>query len=246
MAAQFFQPTTAEGRSAYNLEDQERMTRAKNYFAWQGRLVLRELGRRVVEVGCGVGNFTRLLLDREAVVGVDIDPGCIRQLIARYGNHANLHAFTCDVASPQFAALGRFRPDSCVCLNVLEHVADDRMALDQMASILVPGGTIALMVPAFPALYGPIDRNLGHHRRYTRGGLARLGEAAGLRLVRARYMNAIGWFGWWANAHVLRRQAQSERQIAIFDRWVVPAAARLEDAARPPFGQSLVAVLRKP
>ena len=35
------------------------MSRAANYFEWQSRLVLPELGRRVIEIGCGIGNFTR-------------------------------------------------------------------------------------------------------------------------------------------------------------------------------------------
>ena len=49
--------------STYNLQDQERMSLAKNYFAWQGRLVRRELGKRILEVGCGLGNFTGMLLE---------------------------------------------------------------------------------------------------------------------------------------------------------------------------------------
>ena len=49
--------------TSYTLEDQERMAKAANYFAWQHRLVTRELGRRVIEIGCGIGNFTRLILD---------------------------------------------------------------------------------------------------------------------------------------------------------------------------------------
>ena len=31
------------------------MAKARNYFAWQSRMVMRELGQRVVEVGCGIG-----------------------------------------------------------------------------------------------------------------------------------------------------------------------------------------------
>ena len=53
-------------------------------------------------------------------------------------------------------------------------------ALRAMASLLVPGGVIVLLVPAFPALYGPIDRNLGHYRRYTLDSLTRLAAADGI------------------------------------------------------------------
>jgi hypothetical protein len=58
-------------------------------------------------------------------------------------------------------------------------------------------------------------------------------------------MNAIGFFGWWTNAKVLGRREQSEDQIAIFDRYLVPVMSRIEAVIPPPFGQSLFAVLEK-
>jgi 2-polyprenyl-3-methyl-5-hydroxy-6-metoxy-1,4-benzoquinol methylase len=222
------------------------MSRAENYFAWQSRLVTRELGRRVVEVGCGLGNFTGMLLDREAVIAVDSEPDCIQRLTERYPNRNNLHAFACDAGSAAFSDLARFHPDCCVCLNALEHIQDDRQALHGMASILSPGGAIVLLVPAFPALYGPIDRNLGHYRRYSRSSIGRLADATGLRIRKAHYMNTLGFFGWWMNSHIFKRGAQSERQIETFDRYLVPLLSRLEGLARPPFGQSLFVVLEKP
>src|ERR1700734_3346431 len=88
--------------STYNIADQERMAQARNYFAWQSRLVGPELGRRVVEVGCGLGNFTRTLLDREAVIALDGERDCIERLVERYPNQPNLHAFVCDAASDEF------------------------------------------------------------------------------------------------------------------------------------------------
>lgn len=233
-------------RSAYTVEDQERMARAENYVAWQTRLVHRELGRRVLEVGCGLGNFTGTLLDREAVIAVDIEPECIGRLKDRYAGRRNLHAFVCDVASPKFHGLARFRPDSCVCVNVLEHTPDDSAALKAIASVLVPGGVIVLIVPAFQALYGPIDRNLGHFRRYSRGTMQRLAQRTGLRLRKAHYSNFVGFFGWWMNARLLKREAQSEHQIDVFDRYLVPVISAVEGLVSPPFGQSLVAVLERP
>ena len=232
--------------STYTIEDQERMAGAKNYFAWQGRLVTRELGRRVVEVGSGLGNFTRMLLDRDAVIAVDVEPACVDRLRLRYPDQPNLQAFVCDVRNPAFVELASYRPDSCVCLNVLEHIEDDAAALRHMAAVLAPGGTIVLLVPAFPSLYGPIDRQLGHYRRYRRGSIRKLAAAAGLRLRKAHYVNLVGFFGWWANAHLFRREAQSRRQIEIFDRWIVPLQSRLERRLAPPFGQSLLVVLERP
>jgi 2-polyprenyl-3-methyl-5-hydroxy-6-metoxy-1,4-benzoquinol methylase len=223
------------------------MVRAANYFAWQHRLVRRELGRRVIEIGCGIGNFTGLLFDScEAVAAVDVEQGCIDRLRERYPAQANLEAFPCDVMAPEFFDLQSFRADSCVCLNVLEHIEDDREALRRMASMLTPEGIVVLIVPAFQGLFGPIDELLGHYRRYTRASISKLAETAGLAVKTAHYMNAIGFFAWWTNAHILKRRAQSAAQIEVFDRYVVPIASRLEGWMSPPFGQSLFVVLKKP
>jgi SAM-dependent methyltransferase len=232
--------------STYTLEDQARMSLAKNYFAWQGRLVTRELGRRVIEVGCGIGNFTRMLLDRDLIVALDIEPGCVEKLRERYPNQPNLRTFVRDAGRDGLADLAALQPDSCVCLNVLEHIEDDLGTLQSMASALVPAGVVVLLVPAFHALYGPIDKNLGHYRRYTKASMAKLARAAGLQVQTSRYMNMVGFFGWWANARLFHREAQSEAQIETFDKYIVPVMSRMEDFAAPPFGQSLFAVLRKP
>jgi SAM-dependent methyltransferase len=245
MAVERFERVVRRPDVAYNIEDQERMSRAKNYFAWQSRLVLRELGQRVVEIGCGLGNFTGMLLDREIVIAVDSEPACIQRLQERYPNQKNLRAFVCDVSRSELSHLAQFQPDSCVCLNTLEHIEDDRGALASMASILTPGGVITLLVPAFPALHGPIDANLGHYRRYSVEAVTSLAKSANLRIKQMRYMNAIGFLGWWANARVFRREAQSAAQIEVFDRWVVPWMSRIEDWIKPPFGQSLFVVVEK-
>jgi SAM-dependent methyltransferase len=221
------------------------MSKAKNYFAWQSRLVIRELGRRVVEVGCGLGNFTAMLLDRDAVIAVDVAEECIKRLKERYPSQANLHAFACDVDDPAFLDLARLRPDSCICLNVLEHLEDDQKALQRMGSLLTPGGVIVVIIPAFAGLYGPIDQKLGHYRRYSRAAITALAERSGLRVKKTHYMNSIGLFGWWVNAHILKREAQSETQIGFFDRFIVPPMSFLEGLKTPPFGQSLFGVLER-
>lgn len=237
--------------SSYTLQDQKLMAQANNYFAWQCRLVTGELGRRVVEIGCGIGNFTRMLLDRDAVLALDMEPECVARVQERFGDHGNLRVIAGDWGGDDWERqmlplMTAFQPDSCVCLNVLEHIAEDREALRRMASILPKGGVIVLLVPAFPVLYGPIDKLLGHYRRYTRESIRALAASVHMRVDKLDYMNAIGFFGWWVNAHIFRREVQSEGQIGFFDRYIVPVSSRIESRVKPPFGQSILAVLRKP
>ncbi len=229
----------------YLLEDQNRMAKATNYFAWQSRLVRPHLGRRIVEVGCGIGNFTASLLDRDLVVALDSEPACVDRLLERYPRHDNLKAYATSPDSDEFSDLVRFQPDSCVCLNVLEHIEDDRQAVRAMASILVPGGSLILLLPAFPALRGPIDHRLEHFRRYRRRDVLALAQDADLKIRTLHFVNLIGFFGWWMNARIFRRDKQSATQIAIFDRLIVPVLSRIESIVPPPFGQSLFAVLEK-
>jgi SAM-dependent methyltransferase len=228
----------------YMLRDQALMSAAKNYFAWQARLALPKLGRRVLEIGCGTGNFTQHLLDRELVIALDHEPQMLERVRSRFSGAGNLRTVLADAEDADaIAELARLAPDSCVCLNVLEHIRDDAAALIGMSRAIRSDGAIVLIVPAFPSLYGPVDRKLGHFRRYTTASLTRTAMMAGLSVKEMRYFNAAGFFGWWLNARLFKREAQSAGQIAFFDRWIVPAAARMEKIARPPFGQSLLAVL---
>jgi len=227
----------------YTVQDQERMSRARRYFHWQFRLAEAQLGRRVLEVGCGVGNFTRLLMGRELVVAIDVEQDCVAKLRESLNGHSNLLALSMDVLDPAFVGLAEHDLDSVVCLNVLEHVRDDRQALCNMHAVLRPGGKVVLIVPAFPCLCGPIDAHLGHYRRYSKQSLAGLARAAGLQPITLRYLNSIGFLGWWWNARILKKQRQSEFQIAVFDALVVPLLSRIEKRLEPPFGQSIFAVL---
>ena len=233
--------TTAD----YTVRDQERMKRAQRYFLWQARMATAQIGRRVIEIGCGLGNFTEHLLDRDKVIALDVVEECLEQLRERFPGRPNLESHLLDVQDEKFCELADARPDSIVCLNVLEHVRDDRTALQHMHRVLQPRGRAVFILPAFESLYGPIDENLGHFRRYSKGHWKSLAEQCGFKVVQSRYLNSIGFVGWWVNARILKKTEQSESQIALFDDVIVPPMSWVEDMIEPPFGQSIFTVLEK-
>jgi hypothetical protein len=95
------------------------------------------------------------------------------------------------------------------------------------------------------AAYGPLDAELGHHRRYSKGSLGGAFAAAGLELAVLRYTNPIGLAGWLYNSRVLKTRAHSLAQVRLFDRLVAPWALPLERLCPPPIGLSLIGVGRR-
>jgi ubiquinone/menaquinone biosynthesis C-methylase UbiE len=113
-------------------------------------------GLRVLDVGCGVGRWSRLLAARGAcVTGVDLSP----TMIAEAGRRAAAGglAHRCRFIVQDAAALevgGDF--DLIVCVTMLQHMLDAgalRSALQRMARHLAPRGRLIVLeaAPARPA-----------------------------------------------------------------------------------------------
>jgi SAM-dependent methyltransferase len=214
-----------------------RMAAAEKYNSWLLERSKPFLGRRVLDVGAGIGTFTERLSPLcERVVAAEADEEFARILRRRLADHANVDVVEADAASRLPG--GAF--DSIVCFNVLEHIAEDKEALTSFRSQLAPGGALLLLVPAHPWLYGATDRMLGHERRYRRGQLRTRLQEGGFSVEVLRYVNPIGALGWFTSARLLRRRDIPRASLAVFDR-LVPLIRHL-DRLRLPFGLSLWAV----
>lgn len=142
-----------------------------------------------------------------------------------------------------FEAIGKEICDTVVCLNVLEHIEDDRNALEQMRGLLKSGGSLILLVPQYKWLFGSYDKNAGHYRRYSRKDVAKLLEQAGYRPVRMKNFNFASIPAWWINACLLKRKKMGRIQLKIFDT-LVPVLRLLEWALPLP-GLSLICIAEK-
>ena len=137
------------------------------------------------------------------------------------------------------------RFDTIVCVNVLEHIADDVQALTLFREVVAgTNGKVLIFVPAVQRIYGPHDAALGHHRRYSRRSLTAAFTAAGLVTESIRYTNPIGLLGWMYNLYVSGNTEHTSGQVRLFDRLVAPWALPLERVVTPPIGLSLFAVGR--
>jgi SAM-dependent methyltransferase len=197
---------------------------------------------QVIEIGAGVGQITTHLRDLSSItklVSVEPSPSFASVFRQKHPNQVLVEGTIESMSSQE--------PwNAILSINVLEHIRDDERELNFYHSCLIQQrGCICLFVPARPEIYAPIDKDFGHHRRYTKANLKAKLLHAGFSIVRLNYFNFVGYFAWWANFCLLKRRKFDVGSVRLFDRIIFPVVHMIESrACRPLLGQSLLAVAR--
>ena len=73
-------------------------------------------------------------------------------------------------------------------MSALEHIQNDIDALREWVANINDDSIVLITVPAMQHLFSYHDRYMGHHRRYTKKSLIKLGESAELHTVKVMYI----------------------------------------------------------
>ncbi|HEX2294113.1 MAG TPA: class I SAM-dependent methyltransferase [Actinomycetota bacterium] len=223
-------------------------------------------GVRVLDVGCGMGRHTFEALRRGAdVVAADLDGDALDAVREMAGAmavegqappEARLVAVRADARALPFAA-GSF--DRVVASETLEHIADDSVAMAEIARVLRPGGRAVVTVPRWwpEAVCWALSREYhsnegGHVRIYRTPELKRRLRDTGLRVDGVHHAHALHSPYWWIKCAVgpTRDRALLPKlyhRFLVWDMTARPPATRLlERALNPVLGKSVVVYLDKP
>jgi SAM-dependent methyltransferase len=213
-------------------------TKYEILLAWLGDVA----GRSAIVVGSGSGEFAALLASRGArVLAVDIDEPSVeltRQTAARFG----VELETAVARIEEIDVARQF--DLVVATDVIEHVADDDLAVDKLVALTAAGGRILITVPALQWLFGLHDEALGHYRRYDRRSLRRLLEAR-VRIDRLRYFGlflvpaALLLSRWLRRPYPIRGVGESYARRSALGT-LLRLLFGLEKRLAPPLGTSLL------
>lgn len=234
---------SASGDTFLQSQTLESVGSAVNYHSWLTSLALPYLGDDPVELGSGLGDYAQTWLDHDVphVTVTEVDPTRLAHLQQRFADDDRVDVRSINVFQPEQAEHSAF-----VAFNVLEHIEDDAQALRASHTVLRPGGAVVMLVPAFNFAMGQFDREVGHHRRYTRKTLTDAYVRAGLEVERITYVNIPGLPAWFVGMRLLRMTPGDGALLRVWDSRVVPIARRWESRHRAPFGQSVFAVGRVP
>lgn len=214
----------------------------KKYFASKIRPFI---GKRVVEVGAGIGATTAILCNGFQQHWLCLEPdSALRAQIDALIAAGQLPA-CCSTRGGLVADLELHqRTDSFIYIDVLEHIEDDAAELKGAAERLVPGGTVIVVGPAFNFLYSPFDRSVGHYRRYDRSALQAL-RPPGCRIKQIFYLDCLGIGTSLMNKLLLKQPLPNQGQILFWDRWLVPVSRALDPLVGYKAGRSIICVWEK-
>ncbi len=220
----------------------EQMQKATNYNQWTFELFEEYIRGDVLEVGCGVGSFTKLISEQssfDSLYCIDISQPAI-DFVSKKDFGRNIRFECIDLINVE----GKY--DFIVCMNVMEHVEDDKSFFSKILSLLKSGGVLFLLVPSHKFLYSNFDKVAGHYKRYTKAMMNEFSLPDDVSLIKQFYFNMIGAFGYWAVYKALKSDNvnDTEGEIGLFDKYVVPFSKTFLPVSTP-IGISIISIYKK-
>lgn len=221
----------------------ESMNQAQWYNQWTLNQFSGFLKGKILEVGCGIGNFTKSLLEYGEVYGIDIRKDYVEKTEKSLSS-TNTKIGLGDIEKGEYFFKDT-KFDNIVCINVLEHIEDDILAIKNMYDVLNNDGNLILLVPSHPFLYGEIDKSIGHFRRYSKEEIVDKLKTSGFVILKFRSLNLLGALGWFISGRIFKNKIVDQSKIKLFN-LLAPIFLRIEDLINPPFGTSFLIIARKP
>jgi len=225
----------------------------EQYYRWISDEAHPFMGDRLAEIGAGIGTFTDVLMRNHiaprptARLAVFEPERTLFQLLQERIER------TCPellCASRVVTTNGYFDShpgqfDTVIMINVLEHIKDDQDMIRTVYHALSPGGACIVFVPALSWLYSPLDRSVGHFRRYELARLEQIMRESGFEVVAAKYMDCLGVLPWYLLNVIGGSTSINPRLARIYDSWFVPITRWIEQRWPPRIGKNVLVVARK-
>ncbi len=221
-----------------------------NYNRWQYGQFRKYIGDHVLEIGCGLGNMTQYLIqDAKYLLSVDTRREAVDFIKQRFSISANFNIKCFDIFEEGPKEYSDLAFDTIVLSNVLEHIKDDLKAILMCYDILRPTcGKLLLLVPAHKFLYGTLDEESGHYRRYSKKDIVKLANESKFKILDLYPFNLTGALGWYLNYCMLKRKntnnTASTFQTTFYDRAIVKPSRYFESKIKPQIGLSYTAILK--
>lgn len=230
------------------------LAKAHHYQKWIYESVAPHLGKRVLELGSGIGNLSQWLPDGELLVLSELESELISVLKgnSEVQKKKNIQIIQLDLEKGLSEQVQSFDVDTIVSFNVMEHIKEDVDSIRSQVSVLKNSKSkrpkrLVIFVPAHNFAYGALDRVFKHYRRYDAKMIREIFKNIDPSLVpQIRYFNALSFPGWIIQGKFFKKTVIKENQIKLIELMIPfwkPFDYLLTKILRYPLGQSLICVV---
>ena len=230
------------------------LSNAHRYQKWIFESVEPYLGKRVLELGSGIGNLSQWLPEGELLVLSEVDANLIHILKSKFDskNRKNTVILQMDLGLDLIGQVAKHELDTIVSFNVMEHIEKDVLAIQDQVRVLRESKAtgvkrVVIFVPAFNFAFGSLDIVFKHFRRYDAKMLRKIfSEIDSTLKPQIHYFNILSFPGWILQGKVLKKEEIKKSQIKIIEMLIPfwkPIDHLLTRTLKIPIGQSVICVV---
>lgn len=198
---------------------------ADNFNRWMFKTIFPFSKGKILEIGSGLGNISHYFLQEGCGIMLTDSRNeyclALREKFEAFPNLLGVKII--DLVHPTFdkeysAYLNSF--DTVFALNVVEHIENDEIAIENCKKLLKRNGNLIILVPSYNRLYNKFDEELGHFRRYNRQSLSKLFIKNDFKILHTQYFNSIGILGWFFSGKILKKEIIPASQMKLYNKLV--------------------------
>ena len=183
------------------------------WFVVRGKIIMQRLAKelptnrplKILNVGVATGHTTELLSQFGEVTSLEYDKECRDFTMERMGIDI-VHGSILELPfeDNQF--------DLVCAFDVIEHIEDDQLGVNEMKRVCKSGGHVCVTVPAFMSIWSHHDVVNHHFRRYLKKEVVNLFEEPGGKIRYKNYFNSLLFTPIWAFRKLSRLKPRKDTE----------------------------------
>ena len=210
---------------------------------WRNYLYLyvkKFIGKKILEVGAGIGSFTEIYKKNNAEITLsEIDKSNYDLLKKKFNSDNNIKV--------ENKLVEEFNNsfDTIIYMSVLEHIEDDYKEIEKALSKLDTNGHLIICVPAHNYMYSNFDKEIGHFRRYEIDFFNNL-KLKNSKSIKCYFLDSMGHLIYFINKLIFSKEVYpSKIKIFIWDKIFIPLTFFLDFLTFYKFGKNIICIIKK-
>lgn len=212
-----------------------------NYFRkYQYNLIKKYLGKKILEVGPGSGEFAnKYFINKKKLFLTELNTTLRNKLKKKFKNKLHIKILGKKINNIKNSF------DTICYLDVIEHIKEDEIEIINALKKIKKNGHLVIIVPANQLLYSNYDKSIGHFRRYEKKYFINLTKKNNLNLIKLSYFDSIGFFFLIVNKILNPKKNNNLSIVTTIWNLLVPLSILIDKLTFNTFGKSLICVFKK-